>query len=1419
MSFLEAMQSKLLCLLYVYEANSTMMHIYLVSVTISVVTLVQPFLSFQSKPIQLYLNNVSLCKSKNCGCKLIDYKWTTVTKPMSVFPRSCSLEYVIIKEPRAAIPLYMPVLGRCMCCVALGDDSHLNVGFQSENNIIAGSLEDHWSTCVFSSTVIQKKGSRCTLLNQLKGQFSNEMDRDSIQLGSKEIVWFIEDEKYEEVSVNISHTISSTASGDPWSHSWFSVVNSLANRILFRSKRKSSLNYQQLEDLHRASAVSAHGVTVQKCAEVNNQSEPQAVTVKLIINNTDVPSAFDVFQLTIMDSVTGLSVQTDSGHNANTGFLTLTKDFLKVGSFYIVNYTAFLNEKEAQDGKNLLLPVYVTFSNSSQNKTQFGPLKAPFLLTEKATGQTFPSHALHFVGFIVAFVVSFVLVCVIVFLAYQIRRYTGRISAHQKSRNRLDHEHKPENSISCSVEPIKSDVSMEGRFIDILAFEEPQNMLQIIEDLDTSTLMHTDANLEIYRMQLTKDIIGTLLNNLAQSGGLSPHVEKRLSICFKQRFLEIEKRMQEEHDRKMMALAAHCNQETREQMEAQHQKEMAEKEHAEQIMCGVDQAMDSEYILLLDKLHSFQQRHLQQLLLVEQEKAAAEAQRQLAVQQRLKVHAVFFELLQEGTKNGDLKREVVRNLVEDYSKAQMQVEDLMDFSQENQRRLLGERNANRQYLIRILQSFEIHNHYLLNTIAAQIECVLNKIGNSSHLTEAQCKTLLEKAQMKVLCVKQRLEKAISEEKATLHHRLINKRKSQTAEKFQEQKWEQKELASTLTCSRECLDITDYLNHWKCLLTKQSVELGNVIGKLDQEAVEDFKKMILDQNQWATVEMRKTQRAITQELLRIGVPKQYLQQVLEESEKEREILIKKQERQEKEKGKAASDIHQNTKQKLQEQFELNIQEQKLLRKWEETIFKNGLRTQLALSTEDVLKIRHEFHNSFSQLDSNLALSKIQARAMLQAYLMERRKIMLMHLSNSRSVQEKQKRSKFKKQLSEEICSQLKIETLKKCVVDKIHVYEEANNTTEDQENKIHSELLLERAHRLKSLEERLGVCIASLQLQRTDKNSRTLEIFAALQKLQCLLLEELSTSESITGSEFTEIIQGHSHELQELEKNLHFEKLHQEAVLSNPFQSKPKLKAVGLGLCDHIRKVDESRPVSAMLQQALTMSDEIIGLQRQSLKEEEEIDQLSEDLNSQLDMKNLLAHYDKKLKFVAYLVKQVKLPVGELHRVLQLLLPTTSEKELISVLVSICFNCSDNAIGSDTDKNHSDSFSERKCQDSVSVDTKLRKSLIDKYIENTGCLNKKKRSFLKKKHLQPVKWISFSHLDQCTELPFMEKHEGTGPCNETIAKVIDLPDTGEKVFVFRLKEDPMNSSDSHPKKKKKRNFLNFKKTAVASFNIS
>ncbi|XP_067412507.1 limbin isoform X2 [Emydura macquarii macquarii] len=1187
-------------------------------------------------------------------------------------------------------------------------------------------------------------------------------------------------------------------------HSLFDLIPSWTKKILF--KRESTINQQLPEDVPRISMSSGYGITLQKCAVVATQDDLQTAYVRLLINNTNTPSASNVTDLILLDNITGLHVQETSGNKTTDGFQIYKRGFLQVGEYYSINYIAFLDAKETWDGRVLTLPAKLTFNSSSMNKTQHS-LTASFTITGEEKTKVLYNHGTHASGFFIAFVTSLVLTCVAFFAVYQSRRLKWSF-LNKKQEIRYDPalDHKLEYSQFNSGDPFNEDIIMNDQIIEILFFEDSKNMLQALEDLVVANLTRADTDLEAYRMQMCKEVIAMLMKNMVFRHNLSPNVEKRMGSIFKKQFFAMENEVQEEYTRKMVALTAECNLETRKEMEAQHQRERAANDEAEELIKRLNEKSAVEYRALLEKIHKLEQNHMKRFLLVRQEEYFSKAYRQLAISQRTELHNVFFTQIKNAIFKGELKLEAAKTLMQDYSKIQGDIEELMDFLQANKKYHLSKRFAYREHLINYIHLWDSQASSLLNTTASQIASLINKMERAGHLSENHLGTLLDRAQAEVHFVKQKLDHNLKQEKQKLHQKLITKRRREMLQKQKEQRKEQMSMGDTFKTIKE---VSHYLSHWQKLLTDHAVEFEELIEKLDNDASEELKVLRFTLTEKAIDELKRIQYGvITQELLKLSVPKLFLQQIVEEHKKEIAVQTEQLEKEEHDKNMTTGELLQNIRLKLSQELESSIAKQKKLRSWEQLVFMKLLSLPLSLSEEELLRMRQEFHCCYSQMDNNLALPKIRARALLQVYHSAWREAELLKVDQNLAVSDKQ--PKIKKQRSQ---NRNKLDVLKKSLEDKICIYEEP--ITDENLNKVHNELLLEKEHQLHAQENKLGEYIASIQFQKTDKKYKTLEIYTAIISVQALLLEELSTSKLLSESECTQILEAHNPEIEELDRKLEYEMLQKETAQQQHLLNRQRWTPDELRLSDEVVEINADRQVSARLCQALNKCKQLVNMQRQSLREEQWNNVVLEDFLENIEMDTFLALYSQELRLAAYLTKLTMAPVGMLHRLLNLLLPSTSQTELLSVLDSISNKYSDSVIESDINAEEADSCRKRKHQGSWrALESKVRQDLISKGLEKMHYSNRRKESLLKKKQLAFMERASFSHLEYLSRHPLVEPSGQPDSLNTASAEAIELLDTGEKIFLFRDQRDPILALHSSPRKKKK-NFLNSKKAALAN----
>uniref|UniRef100_F6XGD8 EvC ciliary complex subunit 2 n=1 Tax=Monodelphis domestica TaxID=13616 RepID=F6XGD8_MONDO len=1194
--------------------------------------------------------------------------------------------------------------------------------------------------------------------------------------------------------------LTSAASDEPWRHSLFSLISSWTKKTLF--KRDSSITHHLHEDVSRVSVSSDYGIIFQKCAMVSQQSEAETASVRLLINNTKTPSAANLSDLVLLDNITGLTLLESSGNKTSEGFQVFRKKFLQAGDFYSVSYSALLKAKEARNSKILSLPAHLTFQSLSLNKTE---LKALLTIRRQEKTKVSPNHGAHTAGFFIAFLVSLVLTFVIFLFMSQSQCFKWNICNKNRVQQSPHQESKLEYSQFTSVDGVSEEFAIGDQIIDILLSEEPASMVQALEDMEIATLTRADVDLQACRMQISKDIIGMLLKNLILSGNLSPHMEKRMSSVFKKQFLKMETEVQEEYDRKMVALNAECNLEMRKKTEAQCQREMVAMEEAEELLKRVSERSALEYRNLLHNLHRREQDHLRKSLLLKREEDFAKAYRELAIFQRNELHNIFFTQIKSAVLKGDLKLETTKMLLQDYSKIQENIEELMDFLQANKKYHLSKRFGYREYLIQSIQSLETWNQSLLNTATAQITSLIHKNERAGYLDEDQMETLLARAQAEVLSVQHKLENDLKQEKKKLHQKLTIKRRREMMQKQKELRKEQLSMRDAIRTSGE---VSHYLIHWQTILADHNATLEELVERLEHDALEELKTLKQGLITKAADEMRRIQNGVmTQELLKLNVPWLFLQQILEEHSKEMATHIEQLEGEER--GKS-QDYLQNLKQNLNDELERHVAEQKELRHWEQLVFMKLLCLPLSLSEEELLKMRQKFHSCFAQMDNSLALPRIRARVLLQNFQSDWRESEFLKVDQAFTAPDIQQQSKVKKQRAK---NKRKIDILKKCVEDKIHIFSE--QASEYLLEKVHRELLLERVCQLKAQEDRLGEYVTSVQLHKVTKKWKTQEVYTTLSTVQGLLLEELSTSETMTKSACTQILESHSPEIEELDRKLEYELVHRETVLQQQaIMNRQQWISEGLGLLNETGEMNSERQISAVLWQAVTKSQKVLELHNQSLREEQQNSIVLEDLLENIEMDTFLTLYNQELRLASYLSKLTMVPVGMLHKLLNFMLPSSSQTELLSVLDAVSEKYADNLIESDNNGVPPDSSMKRKHQDLwEALEIKLRQDLISTGLEKMLSAQKKKESILKKTRRPLLERVALFRRECLPKL----SADDVGQSSEVHIRgsgTSDLLSTGEKLFIFRYPEEPTISLCDSSKRKKK-NFLNSKKASLVT----
>ncbi|XP_070118826.1 limbin isoform X4 [Equus caballus] len=560
------------------------------------------------------------------------------------------------------------------------------------------------------------------------------------------------------------------------------------------------------------------------------------------------------------------------------------------------------------------------------------------------------------------------------------------------------------------------------------------------------------------------------------------------------------------------------------------------------------------------------------------------------------------------------------------------VEELMDFFQASKRYYLSKRFGHRECLVQNMQSSETRVQGLLSAAAAQLSLLIQKHERAGYLEEHQMEVLLERAQTEVFSIKQKLDNDLKREKRKLHQKLIIKRRREMLQKHKEQRKEQLSVGEAF---RAAEDLGQYLGQWRSLMAEHSTALEELQEHLDQAALDDLRALTLSLSERAAEDLRRLQNSVmTQELLKRSVPWLFLQQILEEHGKDMAARAEQLEAEERDRGQEGV---QSVRQRLKDDApEASTDEQVELRHWERFIFLKLSSSAFSLSEEELLRMRQEVHGCFAQMDRSLALPKIRARVLLQRLQTAWREAEFLKLDQALAAPELQQQSKARKPRSK---SKSKIELLKKCLEDKIQLFDE--QAPEDLAEKVRGELLRERVQQLEAQEGRFAESLVSLQFQKAARMAKTLWAYTALLSIQDLLLEELSASETLTKAACAQILESHSPELQELERKLEDELALQEAAqLQQALASQQQQAGAGPGLLHEPEEADSERQVSAVLRRALSRSQKLLEQHEQSWREEQENSVVLEDLLENMETDTFVTLYSQETPgLVASLRKQ------------------------------------------------------------------------------------------------------------------------------------------------------------------------------------
>uniref|UniRef100_A0A3P9MW87 EvC ciliary complex subunit 2 n=1 Tax=Poecilia reticulata TaxID=8081 RepID=A0A3P9MW87_POERE len=1239
----------------------------------------------------------------------------------------------------------------------------------------------------------------CTSILQMKNKFQCKMDNGLL-------------------SVYGWGPPSSSAPLGPWGHSIYSSFSYVSNMLHLRKSRSTLIRHtphQPPPQVQNVAPPFFFEVRFYKCAQVKPDTDPPQLTFFLLIHNLSPQGGTNLSQVAVRDSISGIKPIKTEGRVVERGYQTFAIDSLLAGSRVVVNYTAHVRSHK---NELLDLPAFLTFSNASQNDvSMFGPQRANLTLTVNSTDRIYPNHGVHFAGFVAGFFITLVLLLLGV-LAIKFTSSRERFCLFQQKRIRCHLD--PEYAESSMSETIKDEAAFEDKMVDVMVLEDPQNMYQALDNLETSSLLQASSNLEATRIQMYKDLMSCLLGGLRSRAQISAQAQQRLLSVVHGQLLGMEGRLKEERGARMAALAGRCNLETHEEMEAEHQEQAAEKAQVERLRQHADQQEFLQCSRLLEKLHKQSQSHLRRVLLVRHEDASAKVQREIIEWRRVELHKIFSEELEEAMRMGELEKSTAKRLQHEYFACQDQLEEVLDVVVANQRYVLAERSAQRKFLVHSLHSLEDLISETFSSASSNLDSWFSHIKRGSAVPSEQLDQLQEKAQKDVVMVRQRLDETLNQEKRAMHCGLINKRRELISNMLRVHKQRQRDLSSITKSLEEKMDEVHHLQCWQNLLTAHSLELAELINSLDEEAAADIRKVTMRGIQGVMADVKAIQPAAAQAVLTLLPPgaKHPVLQVEPEAGPGKSAgqgggtLLQGQERLHQE-GKAALRTLSCTRQSLQEGMEQELQEQKELRAHWRDFFRCLCSSQLTLSEDDRLRMKLEFQKSLSVIDRCLVLPHAVSRTKLHAALAEWRE----------NMQSKGKSTEARKKADTS-----EVVRFQKRLQDRIDLFEKERQMENSVMNKVMEEMQREREDYLLCQADNLAMQMATIVFQKAERWTRVLETSKAMVTLQSQLIQQLRERNISELQDVAQSIHSHCLSLEEAEQQLQSERTELDRLGVPSHKIQTVFEGEEAREEDDVFEVQPDCSMTSILQDALHKSEQVVALTFERFQEISTSNQVKEELKEQIELKRLYSNCDQDLEFASQLVKQSRVSNDVLLEVLRLLLPSLPESELLSLSDALCRK-----------RRPASAFAEQErsgCagEQNRAVPVRLREIAVRKTIVNTPNGAEKRRSAVEKllprSHLLRPRDDRLSSLandrgaqDVLTPAALVpqlrsDTAEETAHClaGESVTSDCGAAGSlasGERLFVFR---DPPESSNSVvvPERKKKRNFLNFKKGSVA-----
>ncbi|KAM9814002.1 limbin-like [Neosynchiropus ocellatus] len=1181
--------------------------------------------------------------------------------------------------------------------------------------------------------------------------------------------------------------------------------------MLYVRERRTTLTRNNpghsLPQFQSVAPPSEFGVRFHKCAKVDYSWNPPLLTFFLLIHNTGPVGGTNLSQVAVRDSISGVIPVRTEGRVVEKGYQMFVLDVLSGGSLVLLNYTAHVKSFWGE----VKLPAFLTFSNLSQNDVSMFGLTALLSLNANSTSRMEPSHAVHFAGFLGGLVLTVVML-LLFFLARTFVCSGARRTQPRECRRDSDPEY-----ADCRLgEAVKEEAMFEDKMVDIMLLEDPPNMYRALDTLEMSSLLQTTNCLEAVRIQIYKDVIAVILDGVTTEDKTNLQVQRRLLGVLHEQRLGMEGRLKEDRANRMAALASQCNQETREEMELEHHRQDAEKTRAELLCQHADQQDALQCRSLLEKLHKLSQNHLQRLLLVRHEEASAKVQRQTFEWRRMELHKIFSEELEEAVKKGDVEKGTALSVQLRYFGCQDQLEEVLDVVLANLRYVIAERHAQRKFLIHSLQSLNSLICDTFSSTSSHLDGWLSRVRMGSFLSPELLDHLQERSQKELLVVRQRLEEALAQERRAMRCGLIKKRRDLISDLLRVHKQRQKDLSCLLKDEKGPRRVNRLLESWQDLLCANSSELAELINSLDEEAAADIRKATMRVIQSSVAEVKAVQTSTRQALLQVLPPGE--QSLLHQEDQEgscganqgsgHNALLQCQEKLKRE-GEAAFEALSRTRQTLLEALNRELQEQKDIRAQFRRFFRCLCASQLTLSEEDKLRMRQEFQKRFSVMDHCLVLPHAVSKTKLHTALTSWRKDLEREMSTGAS------ESPHKPDTSDLLGFQDDIR-------ENIQLFEKQKEMESSVLNEVMLEMGREREEALRSQAVSLAIQMAAILYQKAERRARAVATASAVLSLIRLLIHQLRERKSLDAPEVARSVQHHCWGLEEAGHQKENLALDQGANASCDEANGNSKEEREEDLKETLFQLQPESRMMSILQDALFKCDGVFSYLSERSQQMTASEQATEDRKEEVQLQTLQAHCDQDIKLASELVQLNQAPADVVLGVLRLLLPAVPQSQLLAVADAVCpkahpaSSAHQEHVGFPGAGSHQLAVGLREnilqlntlnmASCSAARERRLRRrSLTDKLFPSSRREEDERDGLIKAVPLAVTQPIA----DRLSDAAEDRIHTGA---SKLCAQDDVVDHAGERLFVF---QDSPRSEDmrSAPKRRRKRNFLNWKKNLV------